>query len=199
MGRTSHNSNGWRCQYVGVSRYDAGRSGRISFSWGTGVTPGKVAVVLACAWLGLTLLFQFRPLSRRFQTLDRLGILPRWLFFTQGVGSYALTVEVRMRDSGGVPSDWVPAPLWPTARWWHAMYHPHHATTGAIWNAVDRLAHRAARGDSDATLAQTQAFAALSTYLRRALPPDDLQIALLRTDQSSGESRRLFVSEFLAP
>lgn len=161
------------------------------------MTVGTVAVGVALAWLGLTVLFQFRPFSLRFQTLDRLGILPRWLFFTQGVGSYALTVEVRLRDRSGVLTDWVPAPLWPPPRWWYAIYHPHHARTGAIWLAIERLAHRAERGDSHAVLAGTWAFATLHDHLRRTLPQGDLQFAVTRSDQPHAEPRRLFVSEFL--
>ncbi len=160
------------------------------------MTLGDLAVTLAIAWLGLTIVFQFRPLSLRFQTLDWLGILPRWLFFTQGVGGYAFTVEVRFRNGDGGIGEWTSAPLWAPRRWWHAFFFPGHAHVGALWLAINALASRAERGDGDATLAGTLASATLQRHLRRVLPPGDLQFALLRSEHADGTPRRVFLSEF---
>ncbi len=158
---------------------------------------GEAAIVLALAWLTLTLLFQFRPFSRKYQLLDLLGLLPRWLFFTQGVGTYTLAVEVRLRDAGGRIGAWEPAPLWPEWRWWHAVFLPDHALSGALWLAADRLARRAQRGDSSASLAGTQAFATLQSHLQRQLPKHDLQFAVLRNENVTDDFERVFVSEFV--
>jgi hypothetical protein len=160
---------------------------------------GEVAVLLALVWLALTLLFQFRPFSLRYQTLDRIGVLPRWLFFTQGVGGYSVSVEVRLRDPDGTVGAWEPAPLWPPRRWSHAVFYPDHALTGALWLAADRLAWRAERGDSAATLAGTQAFATLQSHLRRQLPARELQFSVLRGEPEDESPERLFVSEFVGP
>lgn len=40
------------------------------------MTIGAVAVLLVTVWLSWTVLFQFRPFSRKFYTLDQLGLLP---------------------------------------------------------------------------------------------------------------------------
>lgn len=160
------------------------------------MTLGVLAVTLATVWLVLTLLFQFRPLSFRFQMLDRLGLLPRWLFFTQGVGSYSFALEARVRDADGAIGAWAPVSLSPRRRWWHAVFYPGHAKAGALWLATHALASRAERGDSDATLAATLAFAALRTHVRQALPSGDLQFALLHSDDAGGQPRRVFLSEF---
>jgi hypothetical protein len=163
---------------------------------GVTMTIGEAAIVLVLAWLALTLLFQFRPFSRRLQLLDLLGLLPRWLFFTQGVGTYTLAVEVRIRDASGRIGAWEPAPLWPEWQWWHAVFLPDHALSGALWLAADRLARRAQRGDSGASLAATHAFATLQSHLQRQLPLQDLQFAVLRNERATDDLERVFVSEF---
>ncbi|MDR6851252.1 hypothetical protein J2Y54_000745 [Sphingomonas sp. BE123] len=160
------------------------------------MTLGELAVALAAAWLGLTIVVQFRPLSRKLPMLDRLGLLPRWLFFTQGVGGYSFTLEVRVRDGSDGIGAWTSVPLAPPWRWWHAFFYPGHAQVGALWLAVHALASRAERGDSDATLAGTLAFAALRTHVRQAMPSGDLQLALLRSDAADAQPRRVFLSEF---
>lgn len=163
-------------------------------AWGTDMTIGAAAVPLVAGWLALTVLFQFRPFSRKFYTLDQLGLLPRWLFFTQGVGGYALTVEVRSCDADGTVGAWEAVLLWPPPRWWHAIFYPDQALTGTLWSAVDRLARRAERGDSVEMLTRTQAFATLRNHLRNVLPGRDLQLAVLRTDNAVAEPRRLFIA-----
>ncbi len=160
------------------------------------MTIGDIAVPLVALWLALTLLFQFRPFSRRFQTLDRLGILPRWLFFTHGVGGVVLSVEVQTRDADGRVGAWQPFDPWPPRRWWHPIFFPDHAATGILWTAVERLADRASRGDEAAVLATSQACATVRNRLRRMLPGRDFQFSVLRSDAANSSPRRLFVSGF---
>lgn len=188
-----------RCWHAPSGKLGCGDAAEGQHRNGRAMAIGEAAVLLALAWLALTVLFQFRPFSLRHQTLDRLGLLPRWLFFTQGVGSYSVSVEVRLRDRHGNVGVWEPAPLWPPRRWWHAAFFPDHALTGALWLAADRLALRAERGDSAATLAGTQAFATLQSHLRRQLPAHELQFSVLRGEPAGEHPERLFVSEFIGP
>lgn len=160
------------------------------------MTLGELAVTLAIAWLGLTILFQVRPMSLRFQSLDRLGLLPRWLFFTQGVGGYSFAVEVRIRNADGGIGEWMSVPLSLSWRWWHGFFYAGHAQAAVLWLAIHALASRAERGDTNATLAGTPAFAAVRAHLRQALPSGALQFALWRSDHSDGKPRRVFLSEF---
>jgi hypothetical protein len=163
------------------------------------MTIGAVAVPLVAVWLAVTVLFQFRPFSQKFYTLDQLGLLPRWLFFTQGVGGYVLAVAVRFRGVEGAFGAWEATQLWPPPRWWHAIFYPDQALTGILWVAVDRLARRAERDDSTSMLTSTQAFATLRDHLRTVFPGQNGQLAVLRTDHAGGEPRRLFIAEFCGP
>ena len=69
---------------------------------------GMIATAAALAWLAVTLAFQFRPISPWFPVLDRLGLLPRWKFFTQGNGDVDYAIEVRDRHADGSIGAWRP-------------------------------------------------------------------------------------------
>lgn len=158
---------------------------------------GEVAVAAALCWLAMTLVFQFRPLSLRFQSLDRVGLLPRWLFFTQGEGTNMLTVEFRLRDADGLIGAWQPLAFGQAWRWWHAVFHPDHAIARGLSSAAYRLVLRAERGDSAEMIAQSQAFATLRNHLRRQYPGGDVQFAVLRGKAVDAKPKSVFMSEFI--
>lgn len=158
---------------------------------------GELAVAAALCWLATTLVFQFRPLSLRFQSLDRVGLLPRWLFFTQHAGTTVLAVAFRVRDAGGFIGAWEPVPFGAQWRWWHAIFYPDHALARGLSSAAYRLSLRADRGDSAEEMAQSQAFAVLRNHLLRQHPGRALQFAVLRNTAAGGEPEPVFISGFI--
>lgn len=158
---------------------------------------GEIAVGMAGLYLAVSLVFQVRPLSPRFPTLDMLGIIPRWLFFTQGVGSYTLAMKVRTRSANGQPSDWQQLSLWPQRRWWHWIYYPQQYQSGILWNALDRVARRA---DAQKAIAHTQAHVTLVRYVMQTAPTGSVQFAVLRYEsgQSINDADILFTSDWIS-
>lgn len=107
---------------------------------------GTIATAAALAWLAVTLAFQFRPISHHFPVFDRLGLLPRWKFFTQGNGDVDYAIEVRDRHADGTIGAWRPlAVIAPRPRR-AFLWFPESHRNAVYCLAIDTLARRTVGG-----------------------------------------------------
>lgn len=165
----------------------------LNFGLDRGSLIGTFAVAAACVYLAVTILFQFAPLRNRHMLLDRLAIVPRWQFFMQGVGDFTYAVDIRSRCPSSGDNDWMPLPLWPRRRRWHALWYPEQFNAGIAWGAVDSLARWSSSYGLE-RIRQSRAYATVLDLALRVMPDAEVQFAVLRCE--GGERRLLFVSDF---
>ena len=163
---------------------------------------GGAAVCLVMAWLIATLVIQFRPMSTWYPTLNQLGLLPTWKFYTQGNGTFDLTIEMRGQFADGELGAWTPVRL-PLRKPWHALWYPEQFPNAVYWIATDSLARRAARG-APAEAGTSLAYAAILREVHRAAASTpgcpEHQFRVVRTPSSGVDENReiVFVSDFHA-
>ena len=160
---------------------------------------GAASVVAAAGYLVVTIVFQFPPLSGGFPLLDRLGVVPRWKFFTQAGATFDVGVEMRARRLGGQLGDWTPVATVPGRRPWHFLWYPEQYGAGICWEAIYTLDRRitAAR---DPSLTNSLAYATILNRCRqeaaRLTGAEACQFALVRRRAAAGEPSVVFLSGF---
>lgn len=157
---------------------------------------GLTAMALVAVQLLVTLVFQFRPLSARFATLDVLGIVPRWKFFMAEHGRYDVAIDLRTRHASGTAQAW--RTIWtPVARsGWSWLWRPEAFRGDIAWLAVMTLDARAA-GGAPACPETSAAYATILDLCRRAAGADvhEGQFAIVRV-MPGGERRIRYTSTF---
>jgi len=71
-----------------------------------GLFVGGLAIALASAYLGLTLVYQYRPAADAIARYDRFHLLPRWTFFAPRPASKDGHLIVRYELADGTMSRW---------------------------------------------------------------------------------------------
>ncbi len=162
---------------------------------------GAGAVALSLGYLILTLAFQIRPLGARFPLLDRLGILPRWKFFTQGNATYDVGIEVQDRSANGRLGGWSPIDVASPRRLRSSLWHPERYRAGVLWLAIETVERRAAKA-AEIGPDTSRAYAILLNHCRdasaRAADFEARRFAVVRTRRAreGGERWVTFTSNF---
>ena len=154
------------------------------------------AVLLAFAYLAVSAIFQFRPLSARFLELDRLGVLPRWKFFIPDNGRLDLRMEMRGHVAGGAAAA-VPVELFPARRGYSWLWRPEQHRGEVLWLSAQRLALKAMRNGGGSG-PDSVAYQTLFAHVRHSAAThrfEKFQFVLIGQQLSDPGERTLFTSE----
>lgn len=157
-------------------------------------TPGTIALALVALTLLATLVAQLRQFDGKGETLDMLGIVPRWKFFLGKRSRFDVGIDWRGREENGDPGEW--RAIWsarPRGRWaW--LWRPEAFADGIAWLAIHTLAHRVADG-KPACPESSAAYAAILDLCRRNGAAGEGQFALIQIAPDGARSMR-FSSTF---
>lgn len=154
------------------------------------------AVLVALAYMAVTLLFQFRPFSTRASRLDLLGIVPRWKFFIPQTGRFEVAIELRGESREGQLGAWIPVRKYPPRHALTWLWFPDQHRSAILWLSAHRVAMRTGRADVSDTLA----YRTLLSHLRQVAQAHghaQFQFALVHPEGDPAD-RTIFVSQLHA-